>query len=121
AKDRAEQFIRGLPSSAVAVVMFAAEPTILSPLSTDRRAAEDSIRSITPTDQPADAAAALHLCAAMLAGEADENGPRAPGLVVLFSDGGFPVEPSLSLSGAEFRFERVGAPDPENLGIVALA
>jgi hypothetical protein len=114
---------------ALGVVAFAGEPVALTNLSEDRGAARAAVRAIEPSEQPGDLAAALRLCSAMMAQQADESQARQRGLVILFSDGGFAGDAPFTLSGADFRFERIGpraepdqpAPRPDNLGIVALS
>jgi hypothetical protein len=127
AKQSAGAFLddlsRSAGSPAVAVVAFAAQPEALTSLSPDTGAARAAINSVTPTDQPGDLAAALRLASTIVAGDTDESAARTRALVVLFSDGGFPPD-GLTLSGADFRFERQGSSpdaDRDNLGIVALA
>jgi Ca-activated chloride channel family protein len=133
AKDRSIRTIdslsRGAAGTALAVVAFAKEPAALTNLSEDRGAGRAAVRAIEASEQPGDLGSALRLCSAMMAQEADESQARRRGLVVLFSDGGFAQGDTFTLTGADFRFERIGpalgepgAPTGiDNVGIVALS
>lgn len=120
---------RGM-STSVAVVAFAAEPRLLTPLTQNLGDIRQAIRAITPSDQPADEQAAARLVAAILArGESDEaRAPTAdPAEVVLISDGGNarqPGTPQPTIADARLRLVRVGPPatdELDNLGITAIA
>jgi hypothetical protein len=134
ALTRLEQL--GRSGSTFAVVAFATEAVLVNSFSS-ASAARSAIEGIEPTDQPGDLRSALHLASGLLSGDADESAARARGLAVLFSDGSFGGSESLSIAGAEFRFEQVGPAavstedgsageavindSHDNLGIVAIA
>lgn len=141
AKERAGRMLTELAGggiskpASVALVTFAAEPRTLVGLTNDLRLVRDEIANITPTDQPADLAAAFKTVAALLA-EGSQEGGDTPVIVVL-SDGGPIIDAghtSQPLAGTDLRFVRVG-PVPkavvpgepvqftghDNTGIVSLA
>ncbi len=133
ARAAATRFIDGAlragGGTEVCLVEFAHEARATTGFLRDRAALKAAVRAIEPTDHPGGPVPALRLAGALLAADATEGeeSPRAPpGLVVLFSDGSFAGSEPLTLSGAEFRFERAGPPEAEaagrdNLGIVAIA
>lgn len=112
-------------SGRAAVVAFAAEPRALTAMGEDLTLLESAIASIEPSDQPADAAAALALAQALLAAPAGEEGERVePGRAILFSDGGLGGAEGLSIAGATAGFVRVGpeeAAAKANVGIAAMS
>ncbi|CAE7173923.1 phoA [Symbiodinium necroappetens] len=72
----------------VSVIAFAAEPSIVSPMSPDLAQAIRAIEAVEPTDQPGDLHRALRLVEAMTAGQASETGePIDTARVVILSDG----------------------------------
>lgn len=91
-----------------AVVTFAAQPTIQCGFSTSGSALAAAVSDITPTDQPADLAAALRLTDSMITGqEGGEESAETPELVLL-SDGNLQL-PARNLStAAQMRFVSVG-------------
>ncbi|MCC6970116.1 MAG: VWA domain-containing protein [Phycisphaerales bacterium] len=104
--------------ASVSVIAFAKEPTLLSPDSRSTSQVRTVIQDATPTDQPADLAAALRAAEALTL-DAPES--AAPPLVALVSDGGF-AEARGTLGNATFSFVSVaGERPPDNIGIVAFA
>lgn len=72
----------------VSVIAYAAEPSIISPMSPDLAQAGRAIGAIQPTDQPGDLHRALRLVEAMTAGQATESGDRvSTARIVVLSDG----------------------------------
>jgi von Willebrand factor type A domain/Aerotolerance regulator N-terminal len=126
-----EELTQASSGSSFAVIELAAEPRLVAPFTQDRDALRSTIESIEPSDQPGDLLATLRLCSAMLTGEASESTRSRPGLVMLFSDGAFPpAAEGYTLTGAQFRYQRIGAPPTtgasvdagrDNVGIVALS
>ncbi len=132
AQDAALDVIDRLSSGGAAaqamVIAFASDARLIAPFTNDRVALRRAVRGIEPTDQPADFEAALRLieAQAMRALEDDAAAPSLP-RVVLISDGSLPRHAGVAragVSGAEFRFIRVG-PEPnaprDNVGVVALS
>lgn len=111
----------GDAGSRVGVVSLAGTARIEASLGPPRAALE-ALAAITPTDQPANLAAALEVVGSMLrASGVDDD---APPEVVLFSDGDFEEVPASAGLDAALRLVRVG-PAPgtsaENLGVVSVA
>ncbi|MBL8762210.1 MAG: BatA and WFA domain-containing protein [Phycisphaerae bacterium] len=104
--------------ASVSLIAFAKEPVLLSPASGSASQLRAMIDAVTPTDQPADLAAALRAAEALTLDTPESD---APPLVALVSDGGF-SEPRAKLGNAAFSFVSVGADTtPDNTGIVAFA
>lgn len=128
ARRRAErvldELVRSGESPAFAVITLSAQPRLVCPMTRDFAAIRRAIAAITPSDQPGDLAAALDLAAGVLASATSETTRPQAGLVMLFSDGGFPPGQAGTLPGAAFQFHLVGtthADERMNGGIVALA
>ncbi len=122
--DRLDKTIAGSSGKVeITVVSFAASPTVRTGFTSARNVLIHGVKSIEPTDQPADLPAALKLSQALvMQGQSDDN--RSTRLV-LIGDGAYRKSAaSVGTGGAEFRFIRVG-PAPQalrdNLGIVAMS
>lgn len=118
------KFERAGFSGTVAVIAFAAEPTLITAPTRDISEARKALQTIEPTDQPGDLAPALQLVETIVQQQANEDDAPTGSLALIFTDGGFSSDLPLTLAGAEPRFERIG-PDADapraNMGIVALA
>lgn len=110
----------GRPAEA-AIIEFSDQPRTLVNFSGSRAELRRAVDRITPTDQPADLAAALKLAQALvMQGRAEEVSTR----VVLIGDGAYDDVGAMSLGGAGLGFVRVGAApesDRVNLGVTALS
>jgi Ca-activated chloride channel family protein len=110
--------------ASIALIALAAEPKLLSGLTTDHALVVRALGAMSPTDQPIEAAgpvhafeggpstpldAALDLAEAMLAEDSDDATP--PARVVIISDGDLPPIRERTIAGASIQFIRVG-PDP---------
>lgn len=112
AKEQAQDMIRrlgrGSLDSEVMVISFGRSPSVVTSFTHDRRTLIDSIRTISPTDEQADLAAALQL-AAGFAGHGEDPGEQDAD-VILFSDGvvGQPDQTvGFRLASGRFRFVNV--------------
>ncbi|CAG1009268.1 hypothetical protein PHYC_03680 [Phycisphaerales bacterium] len=121
AKARARELINAGRSGSgrrVAIVAFAAEPSLLCDFTSSRTLLRDSLDRVAGTDQPGELRPAMELAAALGGGD-EERTPSA----VLISDGGVAYD-ATAQSPIHLRYERVGpgsGTDSDNLGIVALA
>lgn len=131
AREEVDRIARAGRGADVLVVSMAARAEVATSFSGDLGAARRALASLTPTDQPADLAATLSLVEALLGdgGGSEEESAPEPAEVVLFTDGSFATDRSLSVAGAQARYVRVGGADnapervvsAENVGIVAMA
>lgn len=122
--DRADKILKDMPlgsrsggSSSAMLVSYAANAKILAPMTNDRASLRRALETVTPTDQPADLAAALRLARSFTQPTGEEqNGPAGTILIITDHD-----------PGADAGAARVvlAAPPPEqdhdNLAIVALS
>lgn len=105
--------------ASVGLIALAAEPRVLSGLTTDHALVERALEALDPTDQPIDTVApgtitgaatpidaALDLAEAMLAEDSDDATPAAR--VVIISDGDLPPIRERGVAGASIQFIRVG-------------
>lgn len=123
AVDRADRILRDMPlgsrsgsNASAMVVVFAARPQILAPMSNDRASLRRAIRDITPSDQPADLPAAMRLARSFLT-PTDDTGNGANGIIILCTDN----DPGAEAGNA--RIELLAPPpeqDRDNVAIVAL-
>lgn len=130
AKDKALAIIDDLARAggrrpAAMVVELAAAPRVLAGFTDDPRTLRDALRSIEPSDQPADIAALLPLLRGVVVQDAEREALATT--IVLFTDGGLePVVAAGARAGlprsVRVQIVRAGpAPDgrPDNLAIVA--
>lgn len=140
AKRRATEFLdsldlgstRGVDRTEAMVLVSAAETRVVASFTSDRAALRAAIRSIAPTDQPADLRAALEIIDAFAAQTTtDESDDASAPSLVIFSDGGIapalPGDPSRARFTAgvrEVRFVAAGPDaqrDAQNLGVAAIS
>lgn len=121
AKERAEELIRNARvggSRRMAIVTFAAEPSLACDFSSSRTVLRDALDRVVGTDQPGELRPALELAAALGGGDEEQSASA-----ILISDGGVRYDEAAQ-SPILVRYERVGSgseADADNLGIVALA
>lgn len=140
AKRRALEFLdsldlgstRGADRTEAMVLVAAAETRVVASFSSDRAALRAAIRSVEPTDQPADLRAALEIIDAFAAQTtADESDEASAPTLVIFSDGGLApaqhdgsARTRFTAAVREVRFVSAGPDaqrDPQNLGVVAIS
>ncbi|MGP1272423.1 MAG: vWA domain-containing protein [Phycisphaerales bacterium] len=122
ARDAAIELIRDLPAgTAVQIGVFGADARTVTGMTTDHQAAIRAVRSLEPTDQPGDLAAAVELSAALLSATSEDASGQGSAVLVLVSDGGNGgTQGGVALP--EARLLHVGPPSGsagENAGIVA--
>lgn len=84
----AQKFIDTLPAGArVGVVSFSQTASVVAPLSSDRTIAESALNSLTPNGGTAIGDGLSAALSQLEQRPADSQGERAPGMVVLLSDG----------------------------------
>lgn len=107
------------------VVTFAGRPQALTAFTSSAGVLRDAVRSVTPSDQPADLPALLRFIDALAGGSADESVRADQTTVLVFSDGSFGPATDLPRPRAiDARLVRAGpapAPSHDNLGIVSLS
>lgn len=122
AKRAAIELVDNLETGANAmVVSFADRPRALTRFISDPGRLRSAIRGIEPTDQPGRLAEALRVIEPeALEAEASDGSPLA---VYVLSDGKvqMPADETLALRGAELTFIKMGADEPDNVGIVAFS
>lgn len=130
ALDEVEAISRRGASTSVAVVAFAAEARMVTPLTQSLGDVREAIRSITASDQPGDVATAARVVSALVRrGEAEEvEGGAEPADVVLFGDGGGrSAGVGATVRDGRVRFVRTGpamaidGPALDNVGLTAIA
>lgn len=139
AKRRAIEFLDSLELGAsrdgarteAMLIVAAHEARVVASFTSDRAALRAAVRSVEPTDQPANLDAALALVDAFAAqATAEESDDALPPSLVVFSDGAIaPATPSeggpvATVAVREVRFVGVGPPagrDRSNLGVTAIS
>jgi hypothetical protein len=97
---------------AVAVVLAADRPTMLCPLTTDRKRLEAALRAARPTDTVGDIREAISFAATLV-------GSRAGAQVTVLTDGAIGRPDAVALGGARLGFVTVGR-RAENVAVTAL-
>lgn len=128
AQDRCVQLIDealGGVGTTVALVTFAAEPRVVVGFTGRSSELRDAVRGCTPTDQPANLAAAFRAVEALSAADGDESSARRPVAVRLVTEGSLGPVDGLTLAGATVDLVSIVPPSGEtgrdNLGIAAFA
>ena len=128
AQDRCVELIDraiGAGGTSVALVTFAAEPSVLVGFATSAADLRDAVRATMPTDQPANLSAAFRAIEAMTAADGEESAERRPVVVQLVTDGSMETSGELAIGGAVVELVLIAPPrqssGPDNLGIVAMA
>lgn len=132
AQDRCVELIDraiGAGGTSVALVTFAAEPSVVVGFTSSAADLRDAVRATTPTDQPANLAAAFRAIETMTAADGEENAGQRPVVVQLVTDGSMEISGDLAIGGAQVELVLVtrargdlpAGSGPDNLGIVAMA
>ncbi|HYE62298.1 MAG TPA: vWA domain-containing protein [Phycisphaerales bacterium] len=126
AKRRALDLVDELRSGGgrreVCVVAFAADARAVTGFTSSRAVIADAVNSLQQTDEPGNLSAAIKLADAIAAGASDaEADGGEPPTTLLLSDGSFRDQGRLPASTSRLRFERVGAQELDNLGIVGFS
>ena len=122
AKKRAKELVDAMgKDSAAMVVAFDDTAETVQSYTSEQAALKRAIDSIQPTDRHTRLKLAYELADASSAFNPDQVSTQGNGAdVYLYSDGRAPDTDDLSLHG-KLHFERIGADDSQNVGIVALS
>ncbi|MFG0304644.1 MAG: BatA domain-containing protein [Phycisphaerales bacterium JB040] len=105
----------------VAVVAFDSRATMPGAASTSAGELRRQIDGLTGSDRPGDLRAAFELAQTLVVRPDEEDEASVPTSVVVLSDGGDAPRVSLTLAGAEVRYEAIGGPVTDNVGLVSLS
>lgn len=106
----------------VCVVGFDTRPALLGPPTASASALRAQITELEGSDRPGDVRAAFELAQTLVVRADEEEEASVPTAVVVLSDGGDAPGESLTLAGAEVRYEAIGnTSGVDNVGLVSLS